>query len=382
MTQSSYNAPTVLSGPSASYDTTNVLGGTSATTLAYNPTLFTAGQLTNFKSITVAGYVYYAGIAGEYDAFGIGNTYSAYGASGNQGPLIGVIGTGGWAIRPEKNGTIVNAVNSSGGNVVPIATHWYSVHSTWTFTSGGTVATASLAVKDLTNNDPTYTTLYFNAAQNVSTVNLGLSSDNIAQWNTVYVRLSASTSGGYIDNLTATTPISTPTNLAAVETSTTAANVTWTASSGSVTGYDIYRYGTLIGTSTGTSYSDSGPLNEYQSYEYSVAAYDVAGDVTPQTPVTVFAYRRFPFVVPWNDATSNVTDMSVLNSGTITTPITISGGHFYAGSNRIRFFGANLDFGANVPPHTVATGMAAHLAKLGINCVRLQGLDMAAPGGY
>jgi chitodextrinase len=43
-----------------------------------------------------------------------------------------------------------------------------------------------------------------------------------------------------------------------------------------VTGYRIYRNAAVIGTTTGTSFSDTG-LSEYTTYTYRVAAYDAGG---------------------------------------------------------------------------------------------------------
>ncbi|WP_457973220.1 fibronectin type III domain-containing protein [Arthrobacter sp. D1-17] len=76
------------------------------------------------------------------------------------------------------------------------------------------------------------------------------------------------------------TPPSTPTNLTAALSGTTA-NLTWTASSDNVgvTGYRVTRNGTVLaGTVTGTSFSNSGLAAG--TYTYTVAAVDGAGNVS------------------------------------------------------------------------------------------------------
>jgi chitodextrinase len=81
-----------------------------------------------------------------------------------------------------------------------------------------------------------------------------------------------------------------PTGLTATPVSDSQVNLSWNAATefgGTVTGYDVYRGGSLIATTAGTSYADTG-LTGATSYTYSVAAYDAAGNVSAQsTPVTV-----------------------------------------------------------------------------------------------
>jgi len=71
------------------------------------------------------------------------------------------------------------------------------------------------------------------------------------------------------------TPPTTPANLTAVATSTTAIALNWSASTDDtgVVGYRIYRGGVLVGSSTTTSYTDTG-LTPNTRYYYTVSAYD------------------------------------------------------------------------------------------------------------
>lgn len=89
----------------------------------------------------------------------------------------------------------------------------------------------------------------------------------------------------------------------------------------------------------------------------------------------------FPFVIPWDDSSNNLTNMSSLiekpagRSGFVR----IKNGHLYAGNNRVRFFGTNFAFDAAFPSHNDAEKIAPHLARLGINCVRFHHIDSRVP---
>ncbi len=169
-----------------------------------------------------------------------------------------------------------------------------------------------------------------------------------------------------------------PAHVYAAETSPTAASVMWTAPTNVsvVAGYRVYRDGALLGTSVTTNFSDPGPLDMYRSYEYAVSAYDAAGYSSTRSASTVFAYRRFPFTMPWDDAdTNSVADMSGLSAGAADTWVTATNGHLQAGVAQIRFLGVNMVFGAAFPDHAAAGTLAARLAKLGVNCVRFHHMD-------
>ena len=99
---------------------------------------------------------------------------------------------------------------------------------------------------------------------------------------------------------------------------------------------------------------------------------------------TASAADRFPFVVPGEDATGSATDFSGLSAKAAGADgfVHIQNGHFFAGSNRLRIWGVNLCFGADFPSHADAEKVAAHLAKLGVNGVRMHHHDTApAPQG-
>ncbi len=80
-----------------------------------------------------------------------------------------------------------------------------------------------------------------------------------------------------------TTAPSAPTGLAATGSTVSSVSLGWNQSSDNVavTGYGVYRNGTLVATTSGTSYTVSG-LGCGTSYSFSVDAYDAAGNRSPQ----------------------------------------------------------------------------------------------------
>jgi chitodextrinase len=81
-----------------------------------------------------------------------------------------------------------------------------------------------------------------------------------------------------------TSPPSAPSGLSATASSSTQIDLSWTASNDNVgvTGYDVYRGTTKIGTATTTSYSDTG-LTPATSYTYYVIATDAAANASAQS---------------------------------------------------------------------------------------------------
>jgi Fibronectin type III domain/Carbohydrate binding domain/Glycosyl hydrolases family 18 len=78
-----------------------------------------------------------------------------------------------------------------------------------------------------------------------------------------------------------TTPPGAPTGLAVTGTSSSSVSLSWTAPSGTVTGYDVYKNGTQVTTSTTTSATVTG-LAASTTYTFTVAAYNSAG-TSPQS---------------------------------------------------------------------------------------------------
>jgi chitodextrinase len=95
---------------------------------------------------------------------------------------------------------------------------------------------------------------------------------------------SASISVTVSNSTSDTTPPSTPANLKATASSSSQINLTWSASTDNVgvTGYNVYRNGTMLTKTTTASYSNTG-LAASTSYTYTVAAVDAAGNVSSQS---------------------------------------------------------------------------------------------------
>lgn len=91
----------------------------------------------------------------------------------------------------------------------------------------------------------------------------------------------------------------------------------------------------------------------------------------------------FEFVLPWDDATPTVIDLS----GFIPRPAGARGfvratpdGHLAVDDGRIRFWGTNVTFGAAFPEKRDAAAVAARLAKFGVNIVRFHHMDTTDVG--
>jgi hypothetical protein len=79
-----------------------------------------------------------------------------------------------------------------------------------------------------------------------------------------------------------------PANLTVTATSASQINLAWGASTDNVgvVGYQVYRNGANVGSSTNTAYADTG-LAASTSYSYTVAAFDGAGNVSgPSAPAS------------------------------------------------------------------------------------------------
>lgn len=89
---------------------------------------------------------------------------------------------------------------------------------------------------------------------------------------------------------------------------------------------------------------------------------------------------NFVFPMLWDDATpETATDVSFLNHkpAGVNGRIIVKNGHFIESNTgkRIRFFGFGLGVPVFFPTHDEAVKLAAHLAKAGVNVVRIHGLD-------
>ena len=115
-----------------------------------------------------------------------------------------------------------------------------------------------------------------------------------------------------------TQPPSAPKNLAVTGSSTTSISVSWSASTDNVgvSGYDLYRNGTSIGTTTGTSRNFSG-LTCGTSYTLGVDAFDAAANKSTVSTITT-STAACP------DTQPPTTPTGLLVSGATTTSISIT----------------------------------------------------------
>jgi chitodextrinase len=103
-----------------------------------------------------------------------------------------------------------------------------------------------------------------------------------------------------------TQPPATPANLAADATGPFNVNLSWDASSDNVgvSGYEIYRNGSLLTTTSGTSHSDA-TVQPGQTYDYKVRALDAAGNRSAfSTTATAMPVDTEPPAAPANLAAS------------------------------------------------------------------------------
>ena len=121
-----------------------------------------------------------------------------------------------------------------------------------------------------------------------------------------------------------TQPPTVPTNLTATAVSSSQINLSWTASTDNVgvTGYKVFRGGSQIGTTAGTTYQNTG-LTASTSYSYTVSAYDAAGNNSAQTsPVsatTLAGSDTQPPTVPTNLTATAVSSSQINLSWTAST---------------------------------------------------------------
>ncbi len=96
------------------------------------------------------------------------------------------------------------------------------------------------------------------------------------------------------------------------------------------------------------------------------------------------AAERFPFVIPGDDATDSITNLSHLSPEPAGADgfVRVENGRFATDSGRLKIWGVNTCFGGNFPAKSDAEKVAAHLAKLGVNGLRMHHHDTAsAPRG-
>jgi len=148
-----------------------------------------------------------------------------------------------------------------------------------------------------------------------------------------------------------TTAPSAPTSLTASGTSTTTTNLSWTAATDNVgvTGYDVYKGTTLLGTVTTTSYNVTG-LTAATAYTFSVKAKDAAGNVSAASN-TVNVTTLAPVV----DTTAPTAPTNLTASGTTQTTTNLS---WTASTDNVGVTGYDVYQGATLKATITTTSYA------------------------
>ncbi|WP_052487778.1 DUF4832 domain-containing protein [Gordoniibacillus kamchatkensis] len=107
---------------------------------------------------------------------------------------------------------------------------------------------------------------------------------NASGWAPDFDRIQLDTGGGSGGDTQAPTV---PANVAVTATTASSITLGWSASTDNVgvSGYDVYRDGTYVGTTAATTYTDNG-LSSGTSYSYTVKAKDAAGNVSAASNAT------------------------------------------------------------------------------------------------
>lgn len=90
------------------------------------------------------------------------------------------------------------------------------------------------------------------------------------------------------------------------------------------------------------------------------------------------AGELIPFVLPWDDDSSGITDLASLNhkpAGKFGYLTIDENAHFSADGKRLRFWGVNITSNSCFPTHEEAEAIAGRLAKFGFNIVRFHHMD-------
>ena len=225
---------------------------------------------------------------------------------------------------PVTGKTLVGDDNppSAPTNVQAVAQSWTTVQLTWT------ASTDNIGVSGYK--------IYRNGAQvgtsaATSYLDTGLQANTTYSYTVTAYDSDNNESAHSSPPATVTTPVDTqapsvPTNVWAVGQSSSSIKVTWTASTDNVavTGYKIYRNGSLASTSATTSYTDTG-LAEDTTYTYTVSAYDASANESAQSyPPAMATVSKF-CSVDLGAADVNLMLTHVMNSDGDTTSTSIGG---------------------------------------------------------
>jgi chitodextrinase len=153
---------------------------------------------------------------------------------------------------------------------------------------------------------------------------------------------SAQSSPVSVQTLDTTAP-TVPTGLTQTAATTTTISLNWTASTDTdspVAGYNIYRRGVIVGTSTSTSFTDTG-LTPSTGYVYTVSAYDPSNNTSAQSAayaaVTGSPVDTTPPSVPTGLVATGATTTSITLGWTASTDpdSPVAGYNIYRGGTKV-----------------------------------------------
>ncbi len=150
-------------------------------------------------------------------------------------------------------------------------------------------------------------------------------------------------------------------------------NLTWNAvtDNAGVTGYDVYRNGSLLATTAGPSYSDT-TVVPGTTYTYAVAAFDAVGNVSASSATESMAFPdTTPPTQPTKLALTPAITSIALKWTASTDNVGVSGYHIYRGSTLIATVKGNvttytstgLKANTTYSYHLVAFDAAGNLSK-------------------
>ena len=127
------------------------------------------------------------------------------------------------------------------------------------------------------------------------------------------------------------TPPSVPTGLAATPVSSGAIDLSWATSTGdgtyAVAGYQVFRNGIQVGTSTvSTTFDDTG-LSSGTSYSYTVDAYDTEGNVSAQSGSVSTSTESGVTFTPTDDPPFQNSDFGSNTATSVVAEVDVANGH-------------------------------------------------------
>lgn len=190
-------------------------------------------------------------------------------------------------------------------------------------TTANNINAANVDILWSTNSGTTWTTLLAGTPNDgsaaVTIPNSATSTGRIMVKGSNHVFFNVNSSNITVNAGVADTVAPTAPTLTASGTTQTATNLSWSGATDNVgiTGYDVFRNGAQIGTTTGTTYAVTGLLAS-TSYTFSVKSKDAAGNISPESNTV---YVTTP--APVSDTTAP-TAPSVSASGTTATGTNLS----------------------------------------------------------